>query len=219
MCNLNLAADDAASLNSHPGDESSQASETSDTSEASFPGFRPVPRKRTFLSRPLLNSDPGWDTPSGPASVVPAPRRRRQVDQEKALSPAKETPLQLRNQEDQPVFSENKYGGTPSLKGARSVKVLNASVSALTTVSLKDGEVFRSDAGSGADVAIKERREELQDGSLGERAALRSVALQSSSIQDSDGGGDSQGRSARPDELSLPQSSAGEFPIEEQPLL
>lgn len=80
---------------------------------------------------------------------------------------------------------------------------------------------FRSDAetGSGADVAVKERREEPQDDSLGERAALRSDTLQSSSIQHSDGGGDSVGRAARPDELSLPQSSAGEFPIEEQPFL
>lgn len=141
MCNINLAADDAASLNSHPEDDSSQASETSDTSEASAPGFRPVPRKRTFLSRPLLNSDPGWDAPAGTASVVPAPRRRNQVVQEDALFLAQETPLQLWNEDDQPVFSENKYRETPSLKGARSVKVLSASISALTTVSLKDGEV------------------------------------------------------------------------------
>lgn len=79
---------------------------------------------------------------------------------------------------------------------------------------------FRSDAetGSGADVAVKERREEPQGDTLGAGTALRSDALQSSSIQDSDGGGGSVGRAARPDELSLPRSSAGEFPVEEQPL-
>lgn len=138
MCDINRPADDAASLNSHPGDDSSQASETSDTSEASTPEFRPVPRKRTFLSRHLLDSDPGSDTPASPASVVPAPRRRPQVVQKDAVSPADENPQQPLNDEDQPAFSENKYGGTPYLKGDMSVTVLNASMKAVTTLKLKD---------------------------------------------------------------------------------
>lgn len=141
MCNMNLPADKAASLDSHPGDDSSQASETSDTSEASSLGCRPVPRKRTILSKGLLNSDPGSETPDSPASAVPAPRQQHQVVQEDAASPAKENPQQPLNDEDQPVFSENKYGGTPPLKGDRSVNVLNASVKTLTTPKLKDRDV------------------------------------------------------------------------------
>lgn len=132
MCDMNLPADDAASLDSHAGDDSSQASETSDTSEASSLGFRPVPRKRTFLSR-----HPGPDTPADPASVVPSPRPRRQVVQEDAASPADENAQQPLSDEDQPAVSESKHRGTPLLKKGRSVKVLNASAKALTTRKLK----------------------------------------------------------------------------------
>lgn len=146
----NSPPDDTASLNSHPGDDSSQASETSDTSEASSPGFRPVPRKRTFLCRHPLNSDSGSDAPASPASVVPAPRQSRQVAQEDAVSAADENPQQGLKDEDQPVFSESKHGGTLSLKGDRSGKVFNASAKALTTVKLKDGEVSGPTQGPGA---------------------------------------------------------------------
>lgn len=66
-------------------------------------------------------------------------------------------------------------------------------------------------------MALEERREEPRDESLGERAALRSDVLRSSSIQDPvGGGGDSVGPAARPDELSLPKSTAGEFPTGER---
>lgn len=68
-------------------------------------------------------------------------------------------------------------------------------------------------------MALEERREEPRDECLGERAALHSDVLRGSSIQDSVGGGDSAGPAARPDELSLPQSTAGEFRMEERILL
>ncbi|XP_056905482.1 synaptotagmin-like protein 2 isoform X5 [Takifugu flavidus] len=172
---------DASLLRSDPGEDFSQTSDTSSTSEGSSPAFRPVPRKRTFLSRHPSSSDP--DAPVGPASIVPSPGQRRQLAQRVAAP--QESPQQPMNDDDQPVYSEDKYGGTPSQKMDSS----------------------DTESGSDADVALEERREEPQDERLGERAALRSDVLRSSSIQDTVGGGDSAGPAGRPDELSLPQST------------
>lgn len=60
--------------------ESSQTSGDSVTSEGSSVGFRPVPKKRTFLSRhpKTENNGPVSDTQVGPAGIVPAPRRSLQ---------------------------------------------------------------------------------------------------------------------------------------------
>ncbi|TNN01718.1 hypothetical protein fugu_011100 [Takifugu bimaculatus] len=173
---------DASLLRSDPGEDFSQTSDTSSTSEGSSPAFRPVPRKRTFLSRHPSSSDP--DAPVGPASIVPSPGQRRQLAQRVAAP--QESPQQPMNDDDQPVYSEDKYGGTPSQKMDSS----------------------DTESGSDADVALEERREEPQDERLGERAALRSDVLRSSSVQDTVGGGDSAGPAGRPDELSLPQSTA-----------
>lgn len=204
-------AGDAASLNSHPGDESSQISDTSDTSDASSSGYRPVPRKRTFLSRRPSNSDPGSDAPASPVSVIPAPRQRRQVVQEGSLSPDDQNQQQHDEDADEPVLSESKHGGTPSLRASRSVwRDLKEGFD--DSVAHRRGRFSsHAEVGSGADGAVKGRREEAEDDSPGERAALRSDAWPSSSVRDSDGGGGSAGQAARPDELSLPQSSAGEF--------
>lgn len=119
-------------LESHPEEDSSQTSETSSTSEASSPELRPVPRKRTFVSRPPSSSD--RDARPGPASVVPTPRQRWQAVQEDAASRPQENPQRALNDGDQPAFSENKYGGTPYLKRDRSVEVPSASMKALTTL-------------------------------------------------------------------------------------
>ncbi|XP_056905481.1 synaptotagmin-like protein 2 isoform X4 [Takifugu flavidus] len=177
---------DASLLRSDPGEDFSQTSDTSSTSEGSSPAFRPVPRKRTFLSRHPSSSDP--DAPVGPASIVPSPGQRRQLAQRVAAP--QESPQQPMNDDDQPVYSEDKYGGTPSQKMDSS----------------------DTESGSDADVALEERREEPQDERLGERAALRSDVLRSSSIQDTVGGGDSAGPAGRPDELSLPQSTTDPDP-------
>ncbi|XP_029700119.1 synaptotagmin-like protein 2 isoform X2 [Takifugu rubripes] len=177
---------DASLLRSNPGEDFSQTSDTSSTSEGSSPAFRPVPRKRTFLSRHPSSSDP--DAPVGPASIVPSPGQRRQLAQRVAAP--QESPQQPMNDDDQPVYSEDKYGGTPSQKMDSS----------------------DTESGSDADVALEERREEPRDERLGERAALRSDVLRSGSIQDTVGGGDSAGPAGRPDELSLPQSTADPDP-------
>ncbi|XP_074536579.1 uncharacterized protein sytl2b [Halichoeres trimaculatus] len=56
--------------------ESSQTSGDSVTSEGSSVGFRPVPKKRTFLSRhpKTENNGPVRDTQDRPVGIVPAPR-------------------------------------------------------------------------------------------------------------------------------------------------
>nr|XP_020510533.1 synaptotagmin-like protein 2 isoform X1 [Labrus bergylta] len=58
--------------------ESSQASGGSVTSEGSSVGFRPVPKKRTFLSRQTKteNNGPVSDSQVRSPGIVPAPRRR-----------------------------------------------------------------------------------------------------------------------------------------------
>lgn len=69
-------------LKSHPAGEASQTSGGSVTSEGSSVGFRPVPKKRTFLSRRSSSQTEsnglGSDTQVGSAGVVPAPRRSLQ---------------------------------------------------------------------------------------------------------------------------------------------
>lgn len=66
-------------LKSRPGEESSLTSGGSVTSETSSLGLRPVPKKRTFLSRHAStvseNSGRGSDARVGSAAAVPAPRR------------------------------------------------------------------------------------------------------------------------------------------------
>lgn len=67
---------------SHPGEETSQTSGGSITSESSSAGLRPVPKKRTFLSRHTSSvsevSGQGLDAQAGLGTVVPAPRRSLQ---------------------------------------------------------------------------------------------------------------------------------------------
>ncbi|XP_061575524.1 synaptotagmin-like protein 2 isoform X2 [Cololabis saira] len=70
-------------LKNHPAGESSHISRGPITSEGSSAGFRPVPKKRTFLSRRTSsqsesNGQLGSDGPERPAGIVPAPRRRLQ---------------------------------------------------------------------------------------------------------------------------------------------
>lgn len=71
------------SQKNQPAGGSSQTSGGSITSESSSTGFRPIPKKRTFLSRrsssQLQSSNQqGLNAQVRPAGIVPAPRRRRQ---------------------------------------------------------------------------------------------------------------------------------------------
>ncbi|KAM7399182.1 hypothetical protein PAMP_018469 [Pampus punctatissimus] len=67
-------------LKYHPAGETSLTSRGSSTSEGSSVGFRPVPKKRTFLSRRTCNPSEsnGSDLQVASTGVVPAPRRSLQ---------------------------------------------------------------------------------------------------------------------------------------------
>lgn len=71
-----LSSEPVSPLKNHPAGEANQ------TSEGSSVGFRPVPKKRTFLSRrPLSPSESnglGLDAQPGSAGIIPTPRRRLQ---------------------------------------------------------------------------------------------------------------------------------------------
>ncbi|RVE64977.1 hypothetical protein OJAV_G00131110 [Oryzias javanicus] len=73
--------DPISPLKSHSAGESTRTSGGSITSEGSSMGFRPVPKKRTFLSRRTnsqVDSNGQAIAPARPVGIVPAPRRRRQ---------------------------------------------------------------------------------------------------------------------------------------------
>uniref|UniRef100_A0A3P9KEL2 Synaptotagmin-like protein 2 n=1 Tax=Oryzias latipes TaxID=8090 RepID=A0A3P9KEL2_ORYLA len=73
--------DPISSPKSHSAGESTRTLGGSITSEGSSMGFRPVPKKRTFLSRRTnsqLESNSQVVAPVRPVGIVPAPRQRRQ---------------------------------------------------------------------------------------------------------------------------------------------
>ena len=74
-----LPSETVSAPKNHPSREASQTSGGSITSDGSSVRYRPVPKKRTFLSRrPISMSESnglGLDTQVGSAGVVPAPRR------------------------------------------------------------------------------------------------------------------------------------------------
>lgn len=68
-------------LKSPPAGEAGQTSGGSITSEGSSVGFRPVPKRRTFLSRRTSSQESngaGLEAQVGSGGVVPAPRRSLQ---------------------------------------------------------------------------------------------------------------------------------------------
>lgn len=78
---LLLPSDPISSPKSHSAGESTRTLGSSITSEGSSMGFRPVPKKRTFLSRRTnsqLESNGQVVAPVRPVGIVPAPRQRRQ---------------------------------------------------------------------------------------------------------------------------------------------
>lgn len=80
-CNLSsvFPSEPISTLKNHPAGEASQTSGGSVISESSSVGFKPVPKKRTFLSRRASgqseSNNLGLDAQVGSAGIVPAPRR------------------------------------------------------------------------------------------------------------------------------------------------
>ncbi|XP_076590340.1 synaptotagmin-like protein 2 isoform X4 [Chaetodon auriga] len=146
-------------LKSHPAGEVSQTSGGSVTSETSSVGFRPVPKKRTFLSR-CTSSQSGSNG----------------------------------------VGSDTQVSSNSSLERERNPHSLPRA---------RPATYSRFDASSDRQTTQKsdERHEEQQR----ERAAVNTVILHTSSIQDSDRQ-NSVGTAMKQEELSLPQSTVDPDP-------
>ncbi|XP_069390694.1 uncharacterized protein [Paralichthys olivaceus] len=89
---------------SRPGDEASPTSGGSIISESSSAGFKPVPKKRTFLSRRSCgqseSNGPGIDAQGGTSGIVPAPRLSLQRG-----SSGSSNQSYLKSQEEMPQIS------------------------------------------------------------------------------------------------------------------
>lgn len=237
-------------LKSQPGGEASQTSGGSVTSDASSAGLRPVPKKRTFLSRHASSlsesSGLGLDAQAGSVAVVPALRRSLQRGSsvsssqsylgqdeipQKSLVSQSAQPFKSPDETSQQPLSDvcqvsynsslEREGRPPSLTRDRSVddlsnnshpKVLiNLSHPSTATHSMhnfRPAMNSRSDAST--DKSIPQKSSERYDETQRERAELNTVILHTGSIQDSDRE-DGVGTAMRQEELSLPQSTVGEF--------
>nr|XP_046245344.1 synaptotagmin-like protein 2 isoform X2 [Scatophagus argus] len=204
-------------LKSYPSREASQTSGGSVTSEASSAGFRPVPKKRTFLSRcTSSNSESNsvaLDTQVGLAGVVPAPRRSLQrgssgSSNQSYLKDQDELPQKsgvssrvslIKSAQSSTSIDENFQQKLPlssnsSLERERDPSSLARDRPATST---------RSDASTDREIPQKsdERNVEKQR----ERAALNTVILHTGSTEDPDRE-NCVGSAMRQEQLSLPQS-------------
>ncbi|XP_038550040.1 synaptotagmin-like protein 2 isoform X1 [Micropterus salmoides] len=245
--------DPISPLKSHPAGEASRTSGGSVTSEGSSVGFRPVPKKRTFLSRRTSSQSEsnslGSDTQVGSAGVFPAPRRSLQqgssgssnqsslkgqdekpqkclVSKQVAVSAPPSTSLDENSQ--QPLggifqvlsnFSVEREKTPPSITKDRSVdsssngshknivtKLSNPSAATHNRYNYRPAMYTRSDASTERE--IPQRSDERDDQTQRQHAALNSVILHTSSIQDSDSGGNAM----KQEELSLTQSTVDPDP-------
>ncbi|XP_070685533.1 uncharacterized protein sytl2b [Pempheris klunzingeri] len=208
-------------LRSHPTGEASQTSGGSITSEGSSVGFRPVPKKRTFLSRrsssQTESNGPGLDAQVGSAGVVPAPRRSLQQ---------RSSGSSTQGQDEMPEKSVTSQSAPPSKSVEENSQQPLCDVSQVLSNSSLERErnppssitrdrpatYTRSDAST--DRQIPQRSDE-DDGDQTQRdhAAVNAVILHTGSIQDSDRGNNSSaGTAMRQEELSLPQSTVDSDP-------
>ncbi|XP_030263737.1 synaptotagmin-like protein 2 isoform X2 [Sparus aurata] len=213
-------------LKSHPAGEASQTSGGSITSEGSSVGFRPVPKKRTFLSRRTStqsqNNGPGSDAQVGSAGVVPAPRRSLQRGSSGSSNQSHtkgqdETPQKcvasdqvsqlvqpsksLCENSQQPLCDVSQVSSNSSLERERNPPSL-----------IRDRPAYTRNETS-TDREVKQKSDEWDGETQRERAAANAVDLHSGSIQDSDRENSSSvGTSMRQEEPSLPQSTVDADP-------
>lgn len=240
-------------LKSHPAGEASQTSGGSVTSEGSSLGFRPVPKKRTFLSRRSSSQTEsnglGLDAQVGSAGVVPAPRRSLQRGSSGSSIQSKgqdEKPQKsvVSNQvsqsappsksidenSQQPLCDVAQVLSDSSLERERNppstttrdrsvddsssdpdtlMKLSRPSVATHTLHIFRPATYTKSDAST--DREIPQKGHERDDQTQREHALVNTVT---GSIQDSDRKNNSSvsvGSAMRQQELSLTQSTVGEF--------
>ncbi|XP_041850021.1 synaptotagmin-like protein 2 isoform X2 [Melanotaenia boesemani] len=208
-------------LKNAPEVESSLTVGGSITSECSSVGFRPVPKKRTFLSRHTVshldsNGQLGLNTQVRP--VVPAPRRslqkRSTVSSDQPFlkntdeTPQKSASNQL-NQSVQPTKSADEnslqqlcdaVSSNPSLERERNQPFIAS-----------DGLATYTRTDVSAEIEAPQRCEDLDDQTQREHTASNCLSKPSSNIQEKEN--NSSMRSAvRQEELSLPQSTVDPDP-------
>ncbi|KAM7412937.1 hypothetical protein PAMA_020364 [Pampus argenteus] len=210
-------------LKYHPAGETSLTSGGSGTSEGSSVGFKPVPKKRTFLSRRTCNPSEsnGSDLQVASVGVVPAPRRSLQrgssgssnqsypkgqdeVPQKSAAAVSNQVP-----QSANPSISADENSQQPQILFNPS---LERDKNPPSIIIDRPAMYTRDDAS--VDREIPQKSEDRGEQTQSEHTAGNAVTLPTDSIQDSDIEIDSSsvGTAIRQEELSLIQSTVGKAP-------
>ncbi|KAI4815732.1 hypothetical protein KUCAC02_005867 [Chaenocephalus aceratus] len=196
----------------------SQTSGGSLTSDGSSGGFRPVPKKRTFLSRRSSSqsesTSKALDTQGGSAGIVPAPRLSLQRgssenSNQSYVKGQDEVPQKsvVSNEVSQP--SKHNNSQQPSQVSSNSSLERERYTPSITRD--RPATFTRSDAST--DREIPQKSDERDDRKQRELAGLNTFKLHSGSIQDSAiGNNSSVGTSMRQGELSLLQSTVDADP-------
>ncbi|XP_069004437.1 synaptotagmin-like protein 2 isoform X2 [Embiotoca jacksoni] len=211
----------------HPAAEVSQTSAGGCVPSEGLPeGFRPVPKKRTFLSRRTCSqsesSSAGSDTQGGSGRIVPAPRRSLQqgssgISNQSCLKSPDETPqesaVMVSNEVTQCVQPSRCAEKTSlQLRGNASQVSSNSSqergTSSSSTTRDRPAAYSRSDESTERETPPRSGERDDQTGR--EPAALNLVDLQTSDVQTQQNS--SRGTAARPEELSLHQSTVDADP-------
>ncbi|XP_040903056.1 synaptotagmin-like protein 2 isoform X2 [Toxotes jaculatrix] len=216
-------------LKSHPAGEASQTSGGSLTSEGSSVGFRPVPKKRTFLSRRTCSQSEsnglGLDAQVGSSGIVPAPRRSLPRG---SSGSSNQSCLKGQDEMSQKssaaVSNEVSLPARPSGSADETSQQLLCDVSQVSSNSSQERErnppsvpqdrpatYVRRDVPTERETPQKSN--ERDDQTRREHAGVNAAFLHSSSVQDSDRENSSSvGTATRKEELSLTQSTVGPEP-------
>ncbi|XP_039986035.1 synaptotagmin-like protein 2 isoform X3 [Xiphias gladius] len=211
-----------ATPKNHPAGEASQTSGGSVTSVGSSVHFRPVPKKRTFLSRrPCSLSESnglGLDAEVGSAGIVPAPRRSLQrgssgssnqscqksqdeMPQKSASQPAQPSSAADETSQ-QPLCDVSQVSSNSSLERERNPPFITRDRPATN---------IRGDVPTEGETPQK--NDERDDQTQREHAGAHTVILHTSSVQASDRENSSSvGTATRQEELSLTQSTVDPDP-------
>ncbi|XP_027900537.1 synaptotagmin-like protein 2 isoform X5 [Xiphophorus couchianus] len=200
-----------------PAGESSQTSGGSITSESSSTGFRPVPKKRTFL--PRRGSQQGLNAPARPAAIVPAPRRSHQLG---SSGSSNQSGLKITDETPQESVYAPVTGSAPTSTAAdkSSLQPLSAvsQVSSNSSLEIDKNSASttreRPAAHSGTDVsADRETPQQWVEARDDRRecATLNNLKLPSDKVQDRDTSS-SVGTAGRQEEMSLPPNTLDPIP-------
>ncbi|XP_039633768.1 synaptotagmin-like protein 2 isoform X2 [Perca fluviatilis] len=215
-------------LKSQPA-EASQTSGGSLTSECSSVAFRPVPKKRTFLSRRSSSQSESnslvSDAQGGSAGIVPAPRQSLQRGSSDSSNqsyltgrdeiPQKSVVPNQVSQSAQPFkpLDKNSQHTLYDVSQVSSISSLEREKNPPSITRDRPATFSRSDASTGRE--IPKKGDTRDDRTQREHVAVNTVALHTGSIQDPDRENNSSvGTATRQEELSLPQSIVDPHPPE-----